>query len=275
MQQPLTKPTTPQMLSYHGLGGAGSECVEVLVGLGLTGRQARVYLALLRTGDATAKTISGAAQVNHQDIHGVINSLQQVGLVQKRLTHPTTFRASPIEGVLNALLDQKTAELSKIKQQAQYLKSYALVSGKAQALAKPCFGVVSEGDKGKKYLNAILSTQNSIDAIVTYLQLRQMTMHYEAQLENALRKGVQIRIITEKTQKQPLPKWIQQEQDNLNIKFLQKPSAAVFTIFDESQVSMALSNSVNLRKGPNFWTNNPAMVALSKSYFEAVWTRAH
>ncbi len=248
--------------------------VEVLVGLGLSGRQARVYLALLRAGDATAKVVSAASGVNLQDVHGVLNSLQRIGLVEKKLTHPTTFRASPLDVVLGGLLEQKTAELSKIKEQVKCLKSYALTAGNVAVPMRPCFGVVSEGDKGKKYLNAILNVQSSLETIVTYMQLRQMAMHYETQLEDALRKGVLIRIITEKTQ-QPLPKCVQNTRGNFSIKFLADPPGAVFAIFDESQVSIALSSSINLTKGPNFWTNNPAIVALSKSCFKTIWTKAH
>jgi sugar-specific transcriptional regulator TrmB len=244
---------------------------DVLVKLGLSGRQARVYLALLKIGDATAKTISTASQVNRQDIHGVINSLQQIGLIQKKFTHPTTFQASPINEVLEELLRQKTTELSAIKNKAKHLKDYAFTFPNIPVLSTPCFGVISEGDKGKKYQNAILNTARSIDTITTYMQLRQITLLYETPLQNALQKGVQIRILTESS-KQPLPKWVQ-NTSNLALKFLDEPSTAIFTIFDQNQVSIAINNSVNLIKGPNFWTNNPAMLTLSKTRFDMLWAQ--
>lgn len=46
-QTPLTKPVTLNpVFSSYGLNGVGLVGVEVLVGLGLSGRQARVYLTL-------------------------------------------------------------------------------------------------------------------------------------------------------------------------------------------------------------------------------------
>ena len=74
--QPTSK-SSPQVFGYCGLGG-----VEVLVGLGLSGRQARVYLALLKKGDARAQPLARLARVPRQEVYGLLLELQQLGLVR-------------------------------------------------------------------------------------------------------------------------------------------------------------------------------------------------
>jgi sugar-specific transcriptional regulator TrmB len=64
------------------------------VGLGLTGRQARVYLAMVKPGGGKAKVIADFLLVNRQEIYRLIDSLQLMGLVQRNVTVPTTFTAT-------------------------------------------------------------------------------------------------------------------------------------------------------------------------------------
>ncbi len=58
------------------------------MGLGLTERQARVYLTLLRTATAKARTVAIYAGVPRQEAYGLLLELQQRGIVHKNLTDP-------------------------------------------------------------------------------------------------------------------------------------------------------------------------------------------
>jgi len=101
MQSKVTKlQESSQTFSYCGLGGIGLEDVRILTDLGLTGRQARVYLALLKTGGGKAKAVADVSLVNRQEIYRIIDDLQQLGLVQRKVTTPTTFTATPLADVV-------------------------------------------------------------------------------------------------------------------------------------------------------------------------------
>ena len=134
MQPTLTKSQGSfQTFNHCGLGDVG-----VLVGLGLSGRQARVYLALLRMGDVKATALAKRAQVNQQDIYRITDSLQKIGLIQRNIAYPTTFTATPIGEVLQMLLEQKTQELTKIQTQTKQLtQKYSLFFFKNIILQKP------------------------------------------------------------------------------------------------------------------------------------------
>ncbi|MCW4047841.1 MAG: hypothetical protein NWE99_09855 [Candidatus Bathyarchaeota archaeon] len=59
------------------------ECVQTLMGLGLTLLQAKTYLALATLGKADVKMISKASNVARQDIYRVMPVLQKLGLGKK------------------------------------------------------------------------------------------------------------------------------------------------------------------------------------------------
>jgi len=98
-----------QAVSYptSGINGMCIGDVGVLVDLGLSTRQARVYLALLKIGEAKAKAIADFSLVNRQEIYRVLESLQQIGLVQRNVCMPTTFSPTPIVDTIRMLLKQK------------------------------------------------------------------------------------------------------------------------------------------------------------------------
>lgn len=56
---------------------------RVLVDLGLTPKQAKVYLALVRFGPLRVAGVSRNSQVARPDVYQTLDKLQQMGLVEK------------------------------------------------------------------------------------------------------------------------------------------------------------------------------------------------
>jgi len=283
MQTPLTKPQGPkQAFDYYGpsLGGPGAEEMGVLADLGLTSRQARVYLALLKTGGGKAKIVADVSLVNRQEIYRIIEDLQQMGLVQKNVTAPTTFTATPLADVIKRLLEQKTKQLTLIRQKAKQLTKHPQIHISVAPAEKPCLGTIFEGDRGKKYQQAIQTTQHNIDIVTSWRRFKQLTTLLETPLQNALQKGVPIHIITEKPPNQSLPNWITNVQTQtlnkksyLKLKILPNPPTAAVTIFDNTQTAITFHPNTNLTKGPDLWTTNPTLLTLSQTYFNTIWTQ--
>jgi len=99
------------------------EAVQTLMGLELTFCQAKVYLALVPNGSCTAKTISRISKVTRQDIYRLMPQLQKLGLVQKTLSIPTEWKATPIDDGLAILLERKKKQLSEIQEKTTNLLS--------------------------------------------------------------------------------------------------------------------------------------------------------
>jgi len=57
--------------------------VEMLIDFGLTGNQARVYLAIARLKLATVGQISKVSKVRREDVYRILPKLEKMGLVEK------------------------------------------------------------------------------------------------------------------------------------------------------------------------------------------------
>jgi len=199
--------------------GVRREEVEVLIELGLSSRQARVYMALLKVGEAKAKTIAQYSKVNRQEIYRIIDELEQIGLAQRNICMPTTFTATPLTETVKMLLSQKTTQLSNLRQKTiQLTKKFKPTKNPIQHLSnkKPQLGTIFEADRAKKYVQTIQSTYQSLDMVTSWKRFKQLTILLENQLQTALQKGVTIRIVTEKPPNLPLPDWIENPQNSSN-----------------------------------------------------------
>ena len=281
MQTHLTKSSpASQAFILCGLGGVGLVGVEVLVGLGLTRRQARVYLSLLKACNSKIQTIAGPSLVHRQEIYRVLDSLMQMGLVQRNVSVPITYTPTPIEEAIKMLLQQKTSQLETVATQAKLLSERLRPFGTSQAAVdlRPCFGVVFEGDRGRKFHKTILNSNVVIDAVTSWKRFRQLSIHFDGQLQNLLKQGLAIRIETEKPANLHLPKWVNTAAANYpNFKIKTTPNlpATGVTIFDAAQVAIAFNPNVSLTKGPELWSTNPSMVSLCQTYFNAMWAQTN
>ena len=68
-----------EVFSHYGLGTVGLEGVAVLVGLGLSVLQARVYVALLKAGPCRARVVAGLAVINRQEVYRLLVSWSRLG----------------------------------------------------------------------------------------------------------------------------------------------------------------------------------------------------
>ncbi len=267
------------VFSGCGLAGVSLEGVEVLAGLGLSGRQARVYLATLKLGGGKVQSIAELSGVSRQEIYRLINGLQEIGLIQKNLSNPATYNAAPITDAANMLLQQKTTQLNTLSTQMKQLTKKLNQNGNAAAATfdlKPCFGTIFEADRGKKYRQTLTSTQHSIDIVVSWRRFRQLNIHFENQLKDALKKTITLNILTQKPPNHHLPKWIRpalSEYPNFSFKIQQPQPSVAVTIFDQNTAAIAFDPNSSLTKGPDLWTTAPAITALCREYFNAVWSQ--
>jgi sugar-specific transcriptional regulator TrmB len=246
------------------------------VGLGLSGRQARVYLAVLKAGDAKAKIVAEIAQVERQEVYGLIEDLKLAGLVEQSLTVPTSYTATPIAEAIKLLLEHKTDQLITLTEKAKQLagKLNKTQNMLVPAVAQPCFGTISDGYRGKKYLKAIQETQQSMDVATSWLRFKQQSFRFENQFRLALKKGIALRFVIEKPLNHQLPKWVkatQEKYDNFKIKTQPNPLATSIAIFDQNKAAITFTANTSLSKGPDLWTTNPALTTLCQTYFDVAW----
>ena len=100
------------------------EATQLLIVLGLTLSQARIYLTLSHSGACTVKTISKFSQVAREHVYEVMPQLQDLGLVEKIIGTPSKFNATPIQEGLHTLFQRRTRKTREMqKQKMELIKS--------------------------------------------------------------------------------------------------------------------------------------------------------
>jgi len=94
---------------------------------------------------------------------------------------------------------------------------------------------------------------------------------------SALRRGVSVRVVTEKLQSQTMPKWVNAAKTRylqFELHTMPEQPAAAVTIFNHTRAAIAHNPNISLTKGPELWTENPALTATAQAYFKTVWDSA-
>lgn len=258
---------------------SGLEGVDVLTCLGLSYRQARVYLALLKTGDAKAKTIAEYAQVERQEVYKLIEELKLKGLIEQKLKVPTSYTATPLDQAIVLMLEHKSDDLILLTKKATKLvtKLTQTQNSNNGIIMQPCFGTISEGSRGKKYLHAIEETQQSIDMVASWTRFKQQSFRFENLFIAKLKKGINLRFIIEKPTNNKLPKWIEvtkEKYSNFEIRTHPSSTAVAIAIFDKDKAAIVYDAQANLNEGPDLWTAHPPLIVLCKNYFDVMWNQA-
>ncbi len=251
---------------------------QTLMHLGLTNSQAKVYLALLRlASDSKGTTIAKFADVPRQDVYRLLAELQQIGIVQKALVKPATFKNAPPEETVSILLERRKIDFSMLKHEAEkFVKNTK--DPLYEQLALP------ENDQFIMYpereaitCKAREATENikvSLNDITPFNELEAWLAILSKSIEEALKRGVKIRWITEKPETiHSMPKFLQPylKFRNFEVRFVSKPLRAKMGIFDGEEVILGIFIDSGFARSPALWSNNPSFATIAESYFESCW----
>ncbi|NHN48667.1 TrmB family transcriptional regulator [Halostella sp. JP-L12] len=83
-----------------------SDAVESLERLGLTGYEAKVFIALQKLGAGTAREVHRVAEVPRSQVYSAAESLEQRGLVEVQQSNPMRYRPVSIDAARSTLRDR-------------------------------------------------------------------------------------------------------------------------------------------------------------------------
>jgi sugar-specific transcriptional regulator TrmB len=250
--------------------------VEVLVGLGLSNRQARVYLALLKIGDAKARRLAGFTSIERQEVYRLLGELEQMGLVKRCLTVPTRFSAVPISEGTGRLIEHRLTELNLLTKRAMSLSKKLSQIQRSPPQDTPSFGVVSEAESEKNYQAAIEKAQHRLQAVMGWVQFRQFCFLFDVALLEAVKRGVAVEVLTQQPPRHCLPAWVKSalvSYPNFKLKTAVEPPSAAFCVFDGVQAVVAFSPDGRLARGLELWTGHSALVGGLQALFWGRWDK--
>jgi sugar-specific transcriptional regulator TrmB len=250
------------------------EDLQTLNDLGLTVLQAKVYLALLQSEKMKAGTVAKASQVARPEVYRTLLTLQELGLVEKEISSPVLYRATPIDVALPILLEHENKKHDELKAKSENLVN-KYKNGKICFYPESKFVFIPSQTLMKRLKKVIKSTQKSIDVSTSCKRLTYGCYSLFDDLQNAWDRRVRGRAIInlkeeikteiiEKCWRPPFAK----------IKYISSIPKTVMAKYDNKEVFIFTRPTANLKHSPALWSNDPSIIGMAEDYFEMLWTKA-
>jgi sugar-specific transcriptional regulator TrmB len=257
--------------------------VKKLMLFGLTGNEAKAYLALLQLKQANARAIAKLSNIPRQEIYRVLPQLEELGLVEVVIGKPTKFLAINPEEALSELIEHQQEILSKQISQLHKEKSVLenelkKMEGKSAGLIRPepVHFVLISGQRlvNEKIQEMLSGAKEEVLWMSPKVEImRAFIYNRDKLLRQCAQRNVKVRVIA--------------EIDKKNIKEIIKLSKfcevrhapnviSLITIVDNNELiigsAVHVSDSLNGGELRNkLWTNDSSHISVMKDFFEKVW----
>jgi sugar-specific transcriptional regulator TrmB len=258
---------------------SNDENTDLLLGLGLSLNQARVYLAILKLERTAVGQIAKFSKVRREDVYRILPPLEKMGLIERLMGKPAEIRATPISDALTFLVaEEKTKSDDRLSGMRSKVKSlsakdwkqplpgeesiYILIAEKKAILAK-----TSELIKNSRKEVALIADKGRIIPVLS---------QFSAECKQAIKKGAQIRLIfegdsTDGLLKEKVRRLI--DGASVHVKFYREPLNH-FIMSDDKEGLITASKESGLGESPSLWTNNSNLIGVLRTGFESDWEKA-
>jgi sugar-specific transcriptional regulator TrmB len=234
-----------------------------------------LYVAAAKLGNTKARDLWMEADIGRQELYRVLDELSRVGLIGKKISNPTEFIAQPLSRGAQILLKRKRQEIFGLEAEVKRLTDRKEPEKEAADESEFCIlprKYLLEGKGKYSYENA----KSTIDFSASISRIIAAFTHNIDVYLGAVERGVSMRVITEK------PDDIQYEQlksaasplfdkSNFEAKFSLPLVKVAISIIDDKEVYFDLNPKKTIFDDQLLWTNNDAMVAVAKNYFDTTW----
>jgi HTH-type transcriptional regulator, sugar sensing transcriptional regulator len=250
--------------------------IQTLKNLGLTIDQARLYLALLQCGTATARQLASVSKIARPDIYRIIPTIEKQGMIEKLMTRPISYQAVPAELVLPNMIKRKTAEQNFLIKETEELLADLRCNEAREFQEEETNSVMVYGKDGiiQRLKVALASASISACVVTSRERFSDAILEFADEYRKALKKGIKINIATEQPIQRKSALQITRrlsKNTNFKVKFTTSSQPAVVTVIDDKEAFITMAAEAPLPSAAALWSKNPSLVALARSYFEGTW----
>jgi sugar-specific transcriptional regulator TrmB len=253
--------------------------VEIMTDFGLTGNQAKVYLAAARLRLASIGQISKVAKVRREDVYRILPKLEKMGLVERLLGKPTKIRATPVEEALSLLIkheeDTARERVSALKAKTEtFLKDFAHTS-RLELEEKAHFALLSKRESiMSKMLTMVKNAEREFDIACSGRKIMPFVHTFAEHLKRIIKKGVKVRIISDLAgYEDTLPRVIKEQVspgNSIDLRYADLPSSH-YMIVDFKEALISTATEGNMGENPCLWTNSDSLTGVFQGDFENLW----
>jgi sugar-specific transcriptional regulator TrmB len=253
------------------------KAVQTLTGLGLTVLQAKVYLALTRSGKSTVKELAKTSNVARQDIYRISTQLLSLGLIEKLVDTPTKFEAIPIKTAVDILLERKKEETAQLEQKStEVIRSFLATNEQAELKDEESQFIIVNDLRARliKAKKKIQSVKKSIKIVTSWPFFLTYTLENVQEYTEAMNRGVNVQIVTERPRTfGNLPKKLLalMKHSLFKIRYVSSPPSSIVAVFDREEVRIPLLPCGMPSSSGVLMSNNPSLIELAEKYFEVLW----
>jgi sugar-specific transcriptional regulator TrmB len=263
----------------------------LLTELGLTLNQAKIYIANLQTGQATAKTIAQTSKVAREDVYRTLSSLQILGLVIKHLTKPTIYEAVKPKDAIASLIKRKEKEhIKRLEKADQALKEIVDFENccKLSSVKDESIVLVTNDENDHIVINEAKQVNSTLDFTTRYNLFLHSFNSAELnillkEMHKAMKRGVKMRMlmdlpegkknVSELSFHVPLSNAIMRDP-NFEYRYMAAPLECIIIVYDDNKALIETSSEHDIYLSPFLWSNNKVLVTLCRKYFEVLWNAA-
>jgi len=251
---------------------------DLLMGLGLTPNQAKVYQTILKSGNSTVVQIAKSSSVRREDVYKVLPALEKMGLAEKLLGKPVIVRATPVAGALASLiLDEKIKSderIASMKTKFQLLSKAKWVEPLVVGEEESLYALIPEGKAIiAKFSNLLSNIKSGVFWIATAEEILHMTALLSTEIKGAIHKGAKFRqIIEDFRPNESQMKQVQHALDkkSASTRFNRQPLNN-FAVFDGKEAIIS-TNKKNVSEYTSaLWTTDANLIGVLGVYFELEW----
>jgi sugar-specific transcriptional regulator TrmB len=256
--------------------------VEMLIDFGLTGNQAKVYLAIARLKLATVGQISKVSKVRREDVYRILPKLEKMGLAEKLLGKPSKIRATPVEEALSVLIkheeDTARERVSSLKAKTETFLKHFAQAPRLEMEEKSHFALLSKRENIiARMLAMVKKAEKEVDIVFSRSQIMQFLHVFSDQFKENIRKEVKIRVVSELPDYEDfLPRIIEERVspgNSLDLRYTDLHSGHyIITDFKEALISTTTEG--NMAEHPSLWTNSDSLVGVLQGDFENLWHKS-
>ncbi len=254
------------------------EGIGVLVKLGLTSTQAKIYLSLLAIGKSDAKSLTKFSMISRQDVYQTLSELFELSLIEKVVTKPTEYQAIPPKVCLEVLAQRRERVTLEINQSAKRI--FNEFTRKNEKLSKENPQLLLIPKEEPVLLNAqdlVKCARKTIQVITPSQKMSAWIQDETSSFLNALKRNVKFQFITDfpkntKSWQKTLAPF--ENEPNFELKYIPEPPLASFGIYDSEKMLLELAADGNYLGSQVIVTENASMVEMASSHFEVMWIRS-
>ncbi len=255
---------------------ADHDFTQRLIEFGLSGKEAQLYLHLLKYGPKTPTPLAKSLKTYRVDVHRTLTSLVEKGMVRPSLDAPTVYAAVDLDQALNSAIKKHESELREMEARKRELQELSQQQRFAPAEEISTFKIIKSVKEAiATTLQLIASAKTDIAFIAPYaLPLFRFGVHDEERA--AMKRGVRVRAIADLSH--PLAYLNPSRRSaikDIGMRSYDGYSGIYFIVVDQtkclSSIEIGVEGGTPDEHIVGLYCDSPTYAAYLTSIFEIVW----